>query len=370
MSLADEIQAKAKEIHSDGYSMSLGEIANLYKDGELRLHPEFQREFRWTDKQKSNLIESILLGIPLPPIFVVQEEDGVWDVIDGLQRLSTIFEFMGILKDENNEFVSQSKMLKTKFLPSLEGKVWEDKEIGDGPNTFTQGQRIDFKRAKILVTIITKESDPDAKFELFQRLNTGGSSLTDQEVRNCLMLMNDASYYDFIKRLSENVDFKDALALSDRQIEEKYDMELICRYLAGKYSAKEDFYSLTDISEFVSEKMILLARDKKFDREKEVNEFTKLFNLLNGLGESHPFAKYNESKQSFSGMFLISSFEVIAIGLGKKINDFSISDKEFVLNKIKGLWSDNEFLSASGTGKSAKTRMPVCISIGDRLFSK
>src|SRR5215211_9324737 len=92
MGLREEIDDKRKTIHSDGYAMSIGELLNLYRDGELDIHPEFQRFFRWSDWQKSRLIESILLGIPIPSIFVAQRQDGVWDVIDGLQRLSTIFQ--------------------------------------------------------------------------------------------------------------------------------------------------------------------------------------------------------------------------------------------------------------------------------------
>lgn len=82
--------------------MSIGEITSLYKDNELDIHPEFQRVFRWSLPQKSKLIESVLLGIPLPSIFVSQRDDGVWDVIDGVQRLSTIFEFIGIFKGGNS----------------------------------------------------------------------------------------------------------------------------------------------------------------------------------------------------------------------------------------------------------------------------
>ena len=98
MALQDEIIFKKKDISTDGYPMSIGELINLYKDGELDIHPEFQRFFRWTPTQRTKLIESILLGIPIPSIFVSQRKDGVWDVVDGLQRLSTIFEFIGILK--------------------------------------------------------------------------------------------------------------------------------------------------------------------------------------------------------------------------------------------------------------------------------
>ncbi len=86
MGLQEEIDLAAREIVTDAYQMSIGELINLYRDGDLDLHPEFQRFFRWTRAQQSRLIESILIGLPLPSIFVYQRADGVWDVIDGLQR--------------------------------------------------------------------------------------------------------------------------------------------------------------------------------------------------------------------------------------------------------------------------------------------
>ena len=103
MGLNDEIKLRRSEVHSDGYPMSIGELINLYRDSELDIHPEFQRYFRWSDEQKSKLIESILLGIPIPSIFVSQREDGVWDVIDGQQRLSTIFELVGELRGADGQ---------------------------------------------------------------------------------------------------------------------------------------------------------------------------------------------------------------------------------------------------------------------------
>jgi hypothetical protein len=91
--LQEEIDKSRAIIRTDGYSMSIGEWISLYERSEIDIHPEFQRFFRWSPKQKSRLIESILLGIPIPQIFVAQREDGVWDVVDGLQRLSTIYQF-------------------------------------------------------------------------------------------------------------------------------------------------------------------------------------------------------------------------------------------------------------------------------------
>ena len=120
--LQQEIDEKKKEIFTDGYPMSIGELSSLYSENELDIHPEFQRFFRWTTLQKSKLIESILLGIPIPSIFVSQREDGVWDVVDGLQRLSTIFQFMGILKDENGDLINPQALEEAEYLKSLKDK--------------------------------------------------------------------------------------------------------------------------------------------------------------------------------------------------------------------------------------------------------
>lgn len=103
MSLIEQINKKRRDIKTDGYPMAISEWVSMYEQGELDIHPEFQRFYRWSESQKTGLIESILLGIPLPPIFVSQRQDGVWDVVDGLQRLSTIFQFLGILKDHTNK---------------------------------------------------------------------------------------------------------------------------------------------------------------------------------------------------------------------------------------------------------------------------
>lgn len=123
MSLQEEIEKGAAEISTDRYSMSIGELISLYREREIDIHPEFQRFYRWSDLQKSKLVESLLLGIPLPPIFVAQRNDGVWDVVDGLQRISTILEFVGELKAEDGSVHEQLELEGTRYLPSLAGKT-------------------------------------------------------------------------------------------------------------------------------------------------------------------------------------------------------------------------------------------------------
>lgn len=199
MSLQDEIAKKAGEIYRESYQMSIGELINLYRDEEMDIHPEFQRMFRWTDYQKTKLIESILLNIPIPQIFVSQCEDGTWDVVDGVQRLSTIFQFVGILKDEDGKLVPQLTLQATDALPSLAGMRWD----GDSEFVFSKEQQLTLKRARLDVTIIKKESDSTTKYELFQRLNTGGSLLSDQEVRNCLIIMTNKKLYTLLDELSK-----------------------------------------------------------------------------------------------------------------------------------------------------------------------
>jgi Protein of unknown function DUF262 len=93
--LTDEIVKAQRLVRTDAYQMSVGEIVTMYDNSEIIVDPEFQRLFRWDISQESKLIESLLLGIPLPSIFVFEKENDNWELIDGLQRVSTILEFMG-----------------------------------------------------------------------------------------------------------------------------------------------------------------------------------------------------------------------------------------------------------------------------------
>jgi hypothetical protein len=160
--LTDQINDKSKEIIAQDYNFSIGEIISMYKDGDIDIHPEFQRFYRWTNSQKTKLIESLLLNIPIPPIYVSQRTDGVWDVIDGLQRLSTILNFVGAYKDHHGKQLDALVLEGTELLPALAGKKYD----GEGGNVFAEEDRRYFKRAKVSVVILKKESDSSTKYEL------------------------------------------------------------------------------------------------------------------------------------------------------------------------------------------------------------
>ena len=370
MSLDQEIADRRNEIHSDGYPMSIGELINLYRDGELDIHPEFQRFYRWSGEQKSRLIESILLGIPIPSIFVSQREDGVWDVIDGLQRLSTIFEFVGTLKDEHGEKLSPLVLKKTKYLPSLEGKKWVD----ENPDTaIGSANQLIIRRSKIDVKIILRESSESSKYELFQRLNTGGSQLSDQELRNAILITVNPDAYRWIADLAKDENFQTCVPLSDRAKSEQYDLELATRFLVFRQLEEAQLRSVGDLGEFLTDKIADFAQSDEFEKSKAIEEDAFRFTfaqLAQSLGEDS-FRRYDAQRGRHLGGFLISAFEPIAMGLGYNFEQYR--DNEAKVSDIKeiskGLWGNHDFLERSGSGVGLSTRIRANIPLGRTLFA-
>ncbi|WP_082828819.1 DUF262 domain-containing protein [Tistrella mobilis] len=303
--LKSQVDVGRKEIRTDDYAISIGEWISMYEGNEIDIHPEFQRFFRWSSAQKSALIESILLGIPLPPIFVSQRPDGVWDVIDGLQRLSTIFELVGVLRDEQGDMIPQLELERTEYLPALHGYTWHKKNEDDG--CFLSNElRLIIKRSKINVSIILKESDDKTKYDLFQRLNTGGSQLSAQEVRNCIMVMINREFYLWIKSLSEVPSFRETTAISERLLSEAYDIELVLRFLIISDAPISDLSNIGDLGVYIKEKMIQMAKDEKLDKDALQKKFVWTFDTLaRELGENS-FKRYNRTKGRHEGAFLVS----------------------------------------------------------------
>jgi uncharacterized protein with ParB-like and HNH nuclease domain len=316
LTLDKEIEKKAKEIQTDSYPMSIGELTSMYKEGELDLNPDFQRFFRWNIHQKSKFIESILLGIPIPSIFVSQDSEGRWDVIDGLQRLSTIFEFMGILKTTNDAGEEDTKpplrLVGTDFLPSLQDKYWENNE--DSNNSLDHSKRFKIKRAKLTIQIIKETSDPEAKYELFQRLNTGGSKLESQEIRNCILIMVNKEFFKWIEDLSKNSAFLNTISISEKQTEEQYEKELVVRYLLTKFGKTEQIKGTEDIHDYLTKEIINVTK-VEIDYKKEKEDFERIFNLMNNTLGEDSFRKFKKDKNRFMGAFSLAIYEAIIGGM-------------------------------------------------------
>lgn len=161
----DRIEGLDREIRTTAVDFSFGELLNLHRDKEIIIRPEYQRLFRWTNEQRSRLIESILMGLPIPPIFLIENDDGVLELIDGLQRTSSVLQFL------DHAAISQPQLVLEgcDFLIGLTGKTFD---------TLETVLKLKVKRSPIRATIINKSGDSFVKYELFKRLNTGGSLLS------------------------------------------------------------------------------------------------------------------------------------------------------------------------------------------------
>ncbi len=364
--LQEQIDLKSKEIHTDSYPISIGEIISMYKDGDIDIHPEFQRFFRWTSLQKTMLIESILLNIPIPPIFVAQRKDGIWDIVDGLQRMSTILQFTGVLQDEQKNTLEPLKLEGTKILPALKDKRFGDEEgYEQNEQTFTEIQRRYLKRAKLNFIIIQKESDDSSKYELFQRLNTGGTSLTPQEVRSCLMVMNNHEIFSNIKKLSVLEPFIQCTRLSDKNIEEQYNIELVIRFICLRNIPIEEVSNLSDLSDFLNIRIIENMDNRAFNWDLEYDIFRKTFEKLASSSRENSFERYNKETQKFSGGFLVSAYEMVALGVG--CDPDKVTNEE-ITEKIKQVWQKVTDDDISWKGYNASGRLVKTLKVGRAIF--
>lgn len=362
-----QIDAQRKEIHTDGYPMSIGELQNLYVEGDLDIHPEFQRFFRWSPEQKARWIESILIGIPLPSIFVAQQEDGTWDVIDGLQRLSTIFEFMGILRNKEQNLLPPLVLTEATYLTELRGKKWSDPHAP--ADSISAEQQRYIKRSKLDIKIILRQSDTSAQYEMFQRLNTGGATLSPQELRNCILISIDGTYYDWLHELSQNDSFQRCVSLPEKMKKEAYDVELALRFVLLRKQPMESLPPTgVPLGEYLTTTMIDVATKKKIDINKESKVFRSTFDLLANALDSDSFRKYENSTNHFSGGFSVAAYEVIALGIGSDVEKSKTRTPEQIADMVKQqVWADKSFLTS--TGLSAASRLPTTLARGRSIFA-
>ncbi len=221
-----------------------------------------------------------------------------------------------------------------------------------------------FKRYAIGVEIIKYETNVNAKFEVFQRLNTGGTFLSDQEMRNCMLVMINKPFFEWLENLSKDVNFQECLSLSDKLIDERYEMELLLRFIIYpdyKYNQKGVGEFLTRSIKEIAKK----ASNDNFDYQHTEKIFIKTFKLLNEiLGEA-------AFKKNGKGKFLESLFEVISIGLSKNVEDYNTEDDKLILkNKIINIWNESDFVSNMGSGSNASVRIPRIVPFGIKYFKK
>lgn len=368
--LANEIEVAQRQVRTDAYQMSIGEIVTMYCNQEIIIDPEFQRLFRWNIGQKSKLIESLLLGIPLPSIFVFEKEDGTWELIDGLQRISTILEFMGSLRDPAGGQYPPSILEATKYLPSLHNAVWEASDhiadvAVDDQRPIEKTQQLAIRRSRLGVEILKRPSDDQTKYDLFQRLNAGGTQANAQELRNCIVLMINDDYFRAIKAAADHDAFRNVISASEEQLEKQRHLELAMRFLVhawGQYDGR------LDVEEFIDDGIVSLA--KTGDHARASDLITRTFQLLNDAAGNNALRRFDNGR--YVGKVVLAGLEGVAVGVAKNLDAIlalgADQAKDFVKQKIETFWTQSAVPNFTSLGLRGTVRIQRTVPFGEAWF--
>jgi hypothetical protein len=376
-SLEKAVSDERRRLSSDRLDISFGELINLYKNDELIIRPEYQRLFRWSEVQKTALIESILLSIPIPPIFVAEDQNGVWELVDGLQRVSTFISFFGELKgsgwkiDHQEEGINleEEEIEEENIEGTEEGKTinkWTLQEGGlvkslEGFNvdSLPTNLKINLKRAVCRVEILRGESSTSMKYELFKRLNSGGSKLTPQEIRNAIYRGVDPRFNELLLKISQSDVFVSLTQLSRGKLNELYDQELVLRFFAFYRNAEN---VNENMEKFLNNFMEATVQDADFNYDAYESLIMRILKLINQLGDAKIFR--NESN-----LFVPAYFEGILIGVAQNIDKYT--EKLELLNlKITQLKSDVDFKRYSGSASNSRSRIRNRLKRVDEIFKQ
>ena len=359
--LEQQISDERSRLSTDRMDISFGELINMYKAGELIIRPEYQRLFRWSNSQKTSLIESILLGIPIPPIFVAEDDNGIWELVDGLQRVSTIISFFGELEDallltgDENITEEDASTILNKW--TLESGSLVDVLEGFNVDTLPKKLVINIKRAVCRVEILRGESNTAMKYELFKRLNSGGSKLTSQEIRNAIYRGINPKLNLLTEKLSKIDDFKILVSLSDQKKQELYDQELVLRFIAFLNNI-ESINSNTE--RYLDEFMERSVNDETFDVQYYEDLFSKVLVLIRTTSDSNVFRNERNA-------FVPAFYEGITIGIAQNIEKYKAAP-HLIPEKVSQLKEDKDFKRYSGSASNSKSRVKNRLARANEIF--
>lgn len=335
--MAEKVQDR--KINTDAVDFTFGEIVNLHNDNEIVIQPEYQRLFRWSDEQKSRLIESILIELPIPPIFLIENEIGVLELIDGLQRVSSVLQF--ISADTIN--LEPLTLGGCDLMPELNGRKFEDLEMV---------QRLRVKRTPIRAIIIRKGGDQFIKYELFKRLNTGGSLLSPQEIRNCSsrMVEGGEKFYGFLKQLSDYENFKKSIVrLDENAQQQKGDEELVLRFFAVKNYTQGYKGNIKEWLDDYMDKVLFRKLEFSYDHEKKI--FHEAFDIISEKFGGDAFVRYRDGQPQ--GRLAPAYFEAVVGAVARFPKQAGQQDAAELRAYLASTLESEHFRDVTGPGANA-----------------
>jgi hypothetical protein len=344
MELEKQIDQKIGEVRTEPLDLSYGEIINLHANKELVIQPEYQRLFRWSAEQKSRLIESILLELPIPQIFVIENQDGIYELIDGLQRVSSVLQFVEPAQLQLEGFELQG----CDIVPDLNGKKNSDLPLS---------LRLRLRRSTLRTIVIKRQSKSFLRYEMFKRLNTGGSILAPQEIRNCSARMLGeigARFYAFLQGLSAESDFvATTQSLAQAEMDQKGNEELVLRFFAG-LNAIDSFHG--SVRDWLDDYMeAVLTERVAFDLDEQRGRFKRVFAAINAkLGET-AFVKFRG--QTPVGGLAPAYFEAVSLGAAQALEPLEAKQPDVIRASLSNLVQTDEFREATGPGANNRTKL-------------
>lgn len=343
-----------KDIDIISRTMSLDNIIKRLQEDEIDLAPDFQRSMNlWEPKKQSQLIESILINFPLPAFYFDGTDKNKWLVVDGLQRLSTIQNFV-VEKDEKKRL----RLTGLEFLDKLKGSTFDD---------LPRALQRQIEEAQIVAYIINPGTPEEVKFNIFKRINTGGLVLAPQEIRHAL---NQGVPAKLIAELASFKEFKEATQYvipSSRML----DREFITRFVSFYINDANDYKP--DLDNFLNKSMGDIKKLTDFEKDKLKTDFKDAMVLAKKIFERFAFRKVfnvNDRRKPINKAL----FEVWSVSLAKLSDDERkiISKKAKLVFKsfIEIMNKEKQFEPAITSATGDKTRVAFRFNTIQTLLKK
>jgi hypothetical protein len=334
-------EEKQRELVTSVVDYNLSTLSELITAKTIDLNPKYQRRFRWDDRRQSKLMESFLMNVPVPPIFLNEDKYGQYSVIDGKQRLTAINEFM------------RGRLVLTGL------EVFADCNGQSFDHLHADLQAVIRLRPTLRAIIILRQSDVDVKLEVFQRLNTGGVKLNSQEIRNSAY---PGPLNDLILDLSVNPDFHKLLNIKRAEDSEIYqemrDAEFVLRY----FTFKDNWKSFSSrIKSALDRYMVDNQRLPKAKLQLLRAEFLNTISAVEAAFAEHAFRRYQPEKDRWRQQVLASLYDAQMLACHGRDPEQLRPHRQRIVAKMKRLFEVEEFqasiTSATNTPSSFQFRI-------------
>lgn len=281
---------------------------------------------------------------------------------------------MGVLRDGKTwKAQPPSHMTSTIYLSSFDNVVWEkssrirDVAISD-QRELPKPMQFEFKRARLNLQILKRPSDAHTKYDLFQRLNSGGSIATPQEIRNCAVIMASEEFFHDLEELSQFNSFEQVSRITGSGQKIQRPLEFVTRFVAF---LEYDFDPSFDVEEYIDKKIISIAdQDKTIGKVKTI--FKKTFDLLFEAAGTDALRRYDPAQKKFTGKVGQVALESVAIGVARNLNKIlqKPNPPKYVLERIRAFWTQPEVSEFSKAGVSGSKRLQSTLPFGAKFFSR